>query len=281
MSGSFTKKAIRLAFTLGQSGNTKVINDLACEVSVRKAGLPDKNEARAKVWGLSYESMAQLATLTWKPLESRHNLISIEAGDKGGMLSVVFQGEVTRASADFNAAPDVCMEFEAESGAYPQQAKLPAATVDGEVPVEPLFEQFAAQAGYSFRNEGVSASVRNVCFVGSPYDKLRKLARHLGCDLFIDDGLVVAAPAGQARSGGTVTLSKDTGLIGYPTFTQDGISCRCLYNPALVHGGLVKVQSMVPRASGIWRITGLSHNLAADTPHGGSWESRIEAVYNE
>ena len=284
MSSSFSNKAIRLTITLGKGifskgGNTKTIEGLACDVTVRKAGLPDKNEAKVKVWGLSYENMAQLTMLAFDPLESQHNLISIEAGEKGGSFSLVFQGEIVSAFANFNAAPDVCMEFEADSGFYPQQISLPVAAVKGEAKAERLFENFAAQAGYIFKNEGVTGSVRNACFPGSPYDKLRQLARCMGCDLIIDDGAVVAMPAGQARKGRSVPLSKDTGLIGYPTFTREGISCRCLFNPCLEFGGLIDVQSVVPRASGTWRITGLSHAIASDTP-GGSWESRIEAAFH-
>ena len=315
MSQNFSNKAIRLEISLGEGsfaggGNTKVIEGLACDVTVRKVGVPSKNDARVKVWGLSYADMAQLTMLAFKPLESQHNLISIWAGEKSGAgggfaqsfadgftgdsagasaasssgsgsMALVFQGEITSAFADFNAAPDVCMEFEADSGIYPQQLGLPVAAVQGEVKAEQLFEKFAAQAGYTFKNEGVTSSVRDACFPGSPYDKLSKLARYVGCDLFIDDGAVVVMPAGQAREGDTVYLSKDTGLIGYPTFTQDGISCRCFFNPGLEHGGLIQVQSMVPRASGLWRINGLTHNLSADTPGGGSWESQIEAAFYE
>ena len=286
MAGSFSNKAIRVSITLGKGafdggGTTKIIQGLACDVSVRKAGLPDKNDALVKIWGLSYADMAQLTMLAFKPLESQHNLISIMAGEEGGALALVFQGEIISASADFNAAPDVCMEFKADSGSYPQQMKLPVAGVHGEVKAEQLFEQFAVQAGYSFKNEGVMGSVRNATFSGSPYDKLYKLARYIGCDLIVDDGAVVILPAGQARGGGSVSLSKDTGLIGYPTFTQDGISCRCLFNPNLEFGGLINVRSMVPRASGTWRITGLTHNLSAYTPSGGNWESQIDAAYYE
>ena len=108
-----------------------------------------------------------------------------------------------------------------------------------------------------------------------------KLARDVGCELIIDDGEVIVLPAGKARSGSAVLLNKDTGLIGYPTFNQNGISCRCMYNPHLLYGGLIKVESLVPRASGEWRITKLTHNITACTPNGGNWESQIEAAYCE
>ena len=271
MPKSFSIKTVRLSVTLGKGnfsarGNTKIIEGLACDVTVQKPGLPEK--------------MAELTMLAFKPLESQHNLISIEAGEKGGSLALVFQGEISSAFADFNVAPDVCMQFEAETGSYPQQIASPTATVKGTAAVDRLFSQFAAQAGYSYKNEGLTGSVQNAWFPGSPIDKITKLSRDVGCELIIDDGVVVTLPAGKAREGNAVLLSRSTGLIGYPTFNQDGISCKCIFNPDLVYGGLIKVESMVPRASGVWRITKLTHHLTAYIPGGGDWESQIEAAFH-
>ena len=286
MAKSFTLKTIQIAVTLGkgafgEGGNTKTIEGLACEATVQKPGLPEKNSASIKIWGLPYEDMAQLTMLSFKPLESQHNLIDVKAGEKDSSLALIFRGEITSAFADFNAAPDVCMEFEADTGSYPQQIAAPVATVKGEAQADRLFAQYAKEAGYTYRNEGVTSSVRNAWFPGSPIDKMTKLARDVGCELIIDDGAIVVLPAGKARSGNAVLLTKDTGLIGYPTFNQDGISCRCLFNPDLIYGGLIKVESIVPRATGVWKITKLTHSLSAYVPGGGNWESQIEATYNE
>ena len=285
MAKTFSLKTIRVTITLGkgvfsEGGNVKVIEGLACEVSVEKPGLPDKNKARVKVWGLKLEDMAQLTMLSFRPLESQHNLLEIQAGEQGAALPLVFRGEILSAFADFNSAPDVCMEFTADSGTYAQQIAASPASAQGEVNADGLFALFAAEAGYTYKNEGVSASVRNPWLAGSPVDKLVKLARDIGCELLIDDGSVLVMPAGRARSGGTVLLSKETGLIGYPTFNQDGISCRCIFNPGLQHGGLVQVKSIVPRSSGLWRVNKLTHNLGAYQPSGGSWETQLEAVYH-
>lgn len=284
MADSFTLKTIELTIALGkgvfsEGGNTKIIEGLACDVTVQKPGLPEKNSASVRVWGLKYEDMAQLTMLSFRALEKQHNVISIKAGDFGTTLPLIFQGEITSAYADFNAAPDPCMQFEASSGDYPQLIAASAVTTNGEASADSLFAQFAKECGYSYRNEGVTASVQNSWLSGSPLDKAQKLARNIGCEILVDDGAIVVMPAGQARSGNAVLLNKGTGLIGYPTFTQDGISCRCLHNPALQYGGLIQVESIVPRASGVWMITKLTHNVSAYVPGGGNWESQIEATF--
>lgn len=286
MPKSFSIKSIRLEITLGkgifsEGGNTKIIEGLACQASIKKPGLPEKNSAAIQVWGLKYEDMAQLTMLSFRPLESQHNLISIYAGEAGQTLSLAFSGEITSAYADFNSAPDVCMNFESDTGTFPKQIAAGPVTTKGEVRADNLFAQFSREAGYNYINEGVTSSVQNAWFPGSPLDKIIKLSRDVGCELIVDDRAIVVMPAGQARSGNAVLLSKDTGMIGYPTFNQDGIICKCIYSPDLQYGGLIKVDSIVPRASGTWRITNLTHDLGAYQPDGGPWESQIEAAYVE
>lgn len=275
---SFSVKALEIDITPA-SGGAKNLRGLACDARITKPGLPDKNSAVVNIWGMRYEDIARLTVLGPKPLESDKNLITVRAGEEGGELAEAFSGEIIAAYADFNASPDVVMRFEAMSGGHAQQMAAAPLSVRGETPVSRLIEQFAGEMGYAFRNEGVTASVRNAVFNGSPLHKAREAARQINAELFADDGVLVLLPKGQAHRGSAVPISAATGLLGYPTFNQDGLICRCLYNPNLKHGGLVQVRSLVPGASGSWRVTKLSHSLSAWKSGGGPWESHIEAEY--
>ena len=123
-----------------------------------------------------------------------------------------------------------------------------------------------------------TGAVRNAWLPGSPIAKMTKLARDAGRDLIIDGSTVIVLPEGKARRGSATLITKDNGMLGYPTFTQDGISVRCLYNPALAYGGTIQVVSQVPRATGSWRIPRLSHYLSAYKPRG-TWENPIEGRF--
>ena len=282
MATTFSKKSIELEITLGSGdfggGNAKTIKGLACDVTITKPGLPDKNSANVTIWGLKYEDMAQLTMLAFRPLDLEKNYIKISAGEEGEAMSVAFEGEISSSYADFNSSPDVAMKIEANSGIYPQLKAEPPLSIQGEATAAQLIEQQAGLMGYSFKNEGVSSSVKNAVFNGSPVSKAQDIADQVGADLLIDDGMVILMPRDQARSGNAVLLTPETGLIGYPTFNQDGIVCRCFYDPELKHFGLIKVKSIVPKASGAWKITKLTHKLSAYKPSGGPWESEIEAI---
>jgi hypothetical protein len=280
MGRSFTKKSLVVEIILAEGdfggGNTKTIEGLACEAVITKPGLPEKCGAQVKIWGLPYDDLAELTTLAFEPMESARNLISISAGDEGGEKSRVFAGEIASAWANFEAEPDVFLQIEAEAGFYPQRISAPPMSVNGEAPAADLIAKQAAEMGYDFRNRGVSASVRNAYFSGSPLEKAATIADQVGAELIIDDNEIILIPAGGSRGDEVPLLRKDTGMIGYPTFNQDGIVCRCFYRKDLELGGLIKVESIVPRASGTWKITKLDYHLSAYQPGGGPWECQIE-----
>ena len=274
-------KTIKTTIILGEGefeggGNTKIIEGLATTVQVTKAGLPEKNSAEVRIQGLKLSDMEQLTFLSFLPGEYRKNHILIEAGDKGGELSVVFKGDITAASADFSTAPDVTMKFNALTAGWSVLVADSPTSVQGEATAESLIKQFAEQAGFNFINEGVTESVKNATFNGSPVQKAEQVADEVGCELLMDDETWTIQPWDKPR-GDAVLLKSESGMIGYPSFTQDGISCECFYNPRLQLGGQIKIESIVPRASGYWKITKLSHDLAAYTQ--GRWVSRIDGMY--
>lgn len=284
MSQSFTRKAIETRITLakgsfGGQGNTKVIRGLATRVSVEKPGLPDKPKCSVQIINLPLGDMEQMTTLAFKPLQYQRNSISVYAGEEGRELSLVFSGEITSAFGNFNSAPDPAFEIEAMGGFFGALTPKAPAAVAGSVSVGDFIGQQAGLIGYAFRNEGFTGQLRNAVFNGSPLEQAQAAARQGGADLILDDGSLILLPPGKARGGNTVLLNKDSGMIGYPTFNNNGISVKCLYNPALHYGGLVKVESIVPKASGTWRITKLSHKLVAYDSSGGDWTSEVEAAY--
>lgn len=276
-------KTVQISVTLGSdtyaSGdNTKIYEGYAVSANITKPGLPEKNKATVKINGLGLSDMEKITTLAFEPLKTQRNLLTIRAGDKGGSLGLAFQGEITSAYADFNTAPDITMNIEAQTGSFPALIPSPQEASRGEAQAASLLEKYAGEAGYSFKNEGVSGSIKNVVLNGSPMEKMRDVADQMGIELIVDDDTVIAVPNGGNRSGNAPLLSAQSGLIGYPTFTQDGISVKAFYDPSFTLGGLVRVESIVPRATGTWKISKLTHSLEAYKT-GGAWNTQIEATF--
>lgn len=279
---SFRRKVIELHVSLrsgsfsGQ-GNTKVIRDLPIKVKVEKAGPPDKPKASVEVAGMKYEDMEQLTTLAFSPLANGNNTITVLAGSEGEELSQVFSGEITEAAADFSQAPDIWWKADVMTGYVASITPQGPTAIQGEQPAADFIEQQAKLAGMTFQNNGVTARLKNSMFSGSPIEQARTAAREVGAELIIDDNKMILSPknGAAAKTGTTVLLNKDSGLIGYPAITSKGVDCKALYNPAFKLGEYVKIESIVPKATGLWRIVKLAHELHANCPDGGPWESQL------
>ena len=283
---TFTQKQIEVRMTLGEGmftggGNTKIVNGLATKCKISKPGLPDKNGASVQIFGMLPEDMAQLTTLNFRPLQVQKNLIQILAGEVGGPLSVAFAGEMTSAFADYNGAPDLVFKVEALAGYYPSITPAPPLTIRGSASVEGIVSAIAKEIGYQFENFGVTAALLNPVLNGSPIEKARAVCRNAGVQLFIDDNKLRIAPAGGfVGTGEPVSLTAESGMIGYPTFGADGIKVKGYYQPELELGGRIHVVSVVPRATGDWIISKLDHYLEANVPNAdNAWHSEMDASY--
>ena len=276
------QKTIRTTIILSEGefqggGNTKVIEGLATTVDVQKNGLPEKHTAKVSIANLKMADMEQMTFLAFRPLQKRKNKILIEAGNLGEELGLVFKGDITSAFPDFNNAPDVTFEIEAMTAGWAYQVAESPTSIQGEQSVATLMEQFAKQAGFGFVNNSVTATVRNTTLTGSPVSKAQQLAAEVNIELLIDDETFTIQTWDNPR-GDAVLLGANSGLIGYPTFTQDGVSGRSFYNPKLRLGGQIKLQSIVPKANGYWKLTKLNHSLSAYT-QSAQWESSFDGIW--
>ena len=243
--GSFTNKTIQIVMAMAEGvfsngANQITVEGLPTSVNIQKQGGDERPSCEVTIGNLNIDVVRQLTTLSFRPLQRYKNQITAQ------------HGALTAS---------------------------PATSVDGTEQVSYLMEQWAREAGCTLENNGVNASVRNAVYSGSPVDKAKALAREVGIELIIDDNKFIILPKGKAVEGNAVLVDKDHGLLGYPTFSNDGIEFRSIFDPTFRIGGLVKVTSIVPRASGTWKITKLNTKLEAYMPSGGAWESSISATF--
>ena len=278
----FSVKTVRITIQLRKGefdngGNTVIIEGLPVSVTVTKQGGEAKNKASVTVDNLKPETATQLTTLAFKRLETYNNVIQIDAGSQGAELPTIFIGEITSA-VPVMGDNKLSLKIEALAGYYPALIPSTPTSVQENTTVEKLMKQFADEAGYSFENKGITASIANSVFVGSPVEKAKTLARQADVDLLIDDNKFTIQPFEAPKEGQIPLLSKGTGLIGYPSFSNEGINCKSVFNDKLKVGSYFKLESVLPHASGEWQITKVEHRLEAYTPNSGTWESDVTGV---
>lgn len=281
MSLSFTEK--QLVVTILLDGEQKSFPGFATTVHIQKQGAPELPRANVQIFGLSEAKLAQLTLLSFDGLSLRPNRIQIMAGDSESGMSICFEGEITNSAPDFNAAPSPVLNIEAITAAYPKLLPQSPVSISGSQAVEDLMESLASEAGLTFRNEGISTSLSNCTINGDPISKMQWVSDTIGADLIFDDKEVILVPRDGTRGQLlTVTaINPQTGQIGYPSFDSMGIRCSCFFRPDLMVAGYCRIESSLPRASGVWKIYSVDHDLSANLPSGGPWTSTISGTWME
>ena len=283
MQSTYSLKDIAVSIALDVQGanNQYTFQGYATNVNISKTGGVDFATAQVEIFGLSLDTMAQLTTLAFKPLNRRWNAIEISAGEQGTELSSIFQGEVTVSYADLNGARPV-LKIEAQTSAYNVLKPTPQIAVQGSQSVSRLCEQLCAECGYTFEAVDVDAQVADCVLTGDPITKMRQIARDTGSDKLIYDNRVVFMAEGSTRTEvGIPIVSAETGMIGYPTFTNQGVNAKSFFRPDLKIGGAVRLETIIPSASGVYKITQLVHELSAHNPGGGSWSTSFQGMWIE
>lgn len=274
---AFTRKQIEFDIQL-EDGGSMSIRDFACDVSVEKVGLPDKNKAKCTIYGLSMQTIEQLTSLCFLPLTYKKNRIVIRAGDEGN-LSQLYIGDITVSHGVGQGAPDFALEIEAQTGFVAAMTAQDPETVDGKTQTGGIVDKIMTPFGFTRESQGgEDVQIQNAVLQGDPLHKAWQAASQSGRELVVDDDKMLLLPETGVRQGAAVELSVETGLVGYPNFTSEGITCRSFFNPNIQYGGELHLTSALPKASGTWRITKVTHNLSAYKAGGGPWFTEIEAM---
>lgn len=279
---AFAKRIVKLQFQLGAGdfggGNDTVdLEGYRCAVNIVRQG-SGFSRADVNIWGLPLATMNKLTVLQKTLYEQQKmNRVVVSAGDEESGVSTCFAGIVREAWADGRQQPDVVFQVSADSALYDTLKPVPPVSFKGTVDAALALSGIASQMGYGFENSGVTGQITNPYWPGTPKSQIEKVCEAIHCQSHIDDVKKVLAvwPKGQARDGAEILFSKDTGMVGYPAFTQAGIKATSLYNPSLEFGRKVRVESGFKPAEGSWMINQLAHRLESNVP-GGQWFSDIE-----
>lgn len=280
----FTEKALRVTIKLaegqfsGTEENTVIIQDLPISAEITKQGGDSKNSAKVTIENLKLETVKQLTVLSFKRMETYKNIIQIDAGTKGAELTTVFIGEITSSIPKIDDSGVLSLEIEALVGYYPALIASAPVSVQGTTTIDELMKGFAQEAEYEYENKGITGSVANSVFIGSPIAKARQLAKQADIDLIIDNQKFTIQPFVAPKEDEPPLLSANTGMIGYPSFSTDGIEVNCLFNDKVKIGGYFKLESILPHASGEWQIVKVVHKLDANQTSGGAWDTTVSGV---
>lgn len=293
MSGRLFHKRINVTFTKAGSGkfaesgtNTVKLSGLRVSAVVTKAGGVSMGGLQLRLWGMTLSKMNDLSTLGLTIVAGDpavlNNSVIVEAGDDDAGMSVVHHGTIYAAWMDFQGMPDCAFHVTANSGLYEAAKAVPPTGYRGLVDVATIMAGIASLAGWNFQNNGVTGKLEDVYYPGTAWEQMQSVADHAHINAYRDDGApptLIIWPKGGARDGQVPLVSRETGMIGYPTYTNNGIVVSTKFNPSIGYGQRVKIETDLASANpgGIWNVVGITHTLDAEVPNG-TWSTRFEAV---
>ncbi|ATJ90555.1 hypothetical protein HK16_09945 [Acetobacter senegalensis] len=318
-SGSFTSRALRITFRLlanafGPSGaDTVTLTGLRVMADITQAQFPTGEIATLRIEGLSPDLMNRLSLAAPYPTSQSASEVLVETEEGTSPAALVFQGGVTLAYADYTNAPDVVFMVQAFSTALPNAMAATPTSFRGAVPVATVLATVARKAGLTVSCHRVGGTFHNPYLDGSPGQQLGYCMDMLPMRVSLGRGQLAVWPARmagnapladlQAEGSGAlsasetslvqqaVSVSSETGLIGYPSWSAGGLAVRMLFNPQVSFNSVISLQSRCqpagwgaqsgPVTTGLWVVTQVRHSLQSETPHGAWFTDIVAQAFQE
>jgi hypothetical protein len=227
--------------TIGSGGGQGIkTSGLRVAFDIKKGGSESPNEAVIKVWNLSHETL----------LKSRKEFdrVILQAGYEEN-YGLIYTGGIIGQRVMRENGTDIVLELACGDGdeAY-TSAALNRTLAAGARPedivkaVRDSFQEYGAAPGETpeLRTQRLP---RGKVMFGMTRKYAREAAYTNGVSWSIQDGKMVMVKNDGYLPGEAVVLTSETGLIGSPEQTNDGVKVKCLLNPKIRVNGRIKIDN--------------------------------------
>lgn len=277
---SFTQKKLSLTIQLGtgtfgeQVGSTVTLSGLRMFADISSPCGESMGAAHIRVFGLTQSMMNQLTVIGPINQVKPKNQVQLAAGDANGM-SVVFSGTIYTAWAEYSSAPDVVFNIIAYVGIDIALKPVDALSYPGNANAADIMQTIAQNAGLIFVNNGVSVQLANQYLPGTAWQQIKACAAAANINFKIESGALTIWPKSTSITASVPVISPDNGMVGYPALSSQGMTVKTVFNPNIVLGGQIDVESSLPMATGKFNVFNYVHNLSSEAP-GGPWFTTID-----
>lgn len=222
------------------SGKGLDLSALRIAFATKKGDVETPNSAEISVYNLSSETQSRI--------RREFTRVVLAAGYEGN-CGIIFEGNIRQVRTWRENGVDAVLHILAADGdrAY-NFATVNTSLAAGSTPADHVrvcqgaFAEHGTGAGHTPDLPGQPLPRGKVMY-GMARKYMRDAANTTDTTWSIQDGKVQMVPLAGYLPGEAVVLTHETGLIGTPEQTQDGITVRCLINPRLRIGGRIKLNN--------------------------------------
>lgn len=248
------------------NGQLKRFEGLALTARGTKYANANQNDCEVVVTNLTSLSREYLLTET-SPFNANRTpkRFIVEAGRKSYGFGKIFEGVI--ASASPSQPPDIALTIKALTK-NDAKGNVIARTQPASTKLSQVAQQVANDLDLSLVFEAQDKQLSNYAYTGGALKQVGALGLAGNVNAFVDDGTLVIKDAASALSGTMRVLDLDSGLIGIPEITEQGVKVKYLLDNTSRLGGLLRVRSKLnPAASGDYAIYKLGFDITSrDNP---------------
>ena len=256
----------RLRVGIEIRGQLRFYDDLAITVSGQKYASPTQSDCTVTIANLNKENRDYILTET-SPFNrdpSRKSIV-VEAGRDSYGTSVVYRGDIFRSSV--SQAPDNVLTLRCTTNQF-NKGRLSSISGTANESLRSLSQRVADANDLELRFESPDKNIGSYTFSGSAADQIRELSLAANSDVYVDDSALVVKEFDQPLQGGRLQISAQSGMIGIPELTEQGVKVTFFYTPAARLGsGMDLISDQYPALTGAYVIYRLKFHLTnRDTP---------------
>jgi len=273
--------------TVIANGTGIEVSDLRCKFRVEKQWAMQPNMTTVAIYNLSAN--------TENAIINGADGMRIEAGYENGPYGEIFSGNIVQFVRSKEESTSYVLTILSLDGDNFFNFGTVAFSLNRGIGQRQQIEQIAERCNIPATIGDISGAnddkrlKRGKVFFGAAKDYLRDSSKTSNAVFGIDSGAINMQSVGNAPMTQAVELNSETGLIGFPSQNDLGVTCKCLLNPQIVVGGLIKLNSadinqkqisigqfLRPlTADGIYRVIKLV--IVGDT-RGSDWYTEIEGI---
>jgi len=191
--------------------------------------------------------------------------VIIEAGRESYGTAVIYRGNIIKSSV--SQPPDIGVTLTCLTGNF-LKGNIITRNQSSNATLEAICRGVSQDTNTILNFQATNKNVANYSFGGGALNQVELLNSMGGINAFIDDDVLIVKNAFIPLTGITRVLSAETGMIGIPEFTEQGIKVKMLLDNQTRLGAGLRINSVqYPAANGEYVIYKLGFDIASrDTP---------------
>ncbi|SPA44832.1 phage protein [Cupriavidus taiwanensis] len=231
----------KVSLIIGQdSGDALDLSELRFRFDVRRGDLQTPNSCRVRVYNVSAE--------TARRAQKEFTRLVLQAGYPGN-FGIIFDGTIKQVRRGRENQTDTYLDITAADGdsAY-NFAVVNTTLAAGSTPADHVAAACTAMNPYGV-TQGYLPELptnplpRGKVMFGMARDFMRWTARTCQTVWSIQDGKAIMVPETSYMPGEIPVITAETGMVGLPEQTQNGITIKMLLNPSVKIGRLIEINN--------------------------------------